>query len=284
MRGILAFYVLLIILIPTRYSQANEIEEVLPGGLLASADYYQGDTGKPAIFLLHGFLTVHSFNLIKDLAEELAGNQYTVLTPTLTLGINKRKSTLDCNALHLHNMENDTREIDWWVKWLIRKGHKKIILMGHSSGSLQVMHYISTHKHKEVVKVIGLSVVPLTASTDDQFIASIEKANNMIRNRNDNIENFTLSYCRQNYSAPARQFMSYAQLNADQIIKTLGSIKITKIIINGSDDIPVYQNWISDLKDTGTRVNIINGADHFFGSGSIFELYDSIMLSINQSP
>jgi len=180
-------------------------------------------------------------------------------------------------------MESDANEIEWWVKWLISKGHKKIILMGHSSGSLQVMHYASTHKHKELVKVIGLSVVPLSAKNDNQFLASIEIANKMINNNNNDIETFTLSYCKQNYSAPAKEFMSYAKWDADNILKTLRSIKVAKIIIKGSDDIPVYTGWIDDLKNTNTRVDIIKGADHFFGSGTEFELYDSIVQALNNN-
>lgn len=276
MRRILALAALLTYVIACPSSQASEIEEILPNGMLAVAEYSQGDANKPAILLLHGFLTVHTFNLISNIASEIADNHYSILAPTLTLGISKRKSTLDCSALHLHTMESDLGEIEWWVNWLIKKGHKKIILMGHSSGSVEIVNYISQYQHAEVVKFIGLSIIPPGDKNNSHFVTSVKIASRMLANRDTDIKTFTLGYCIENYSAPAVEFMSYGQWNSDRILKTLRSIKIHKKIIMGSDDIPVYQDWIRDLESTGTTVDVIQSADHFFANGTEFELYDSI--------
>jgi pimeloyl-ACP methyl ester carboxylesterase len=283
MRRILALTALLTYVITCSSSQASEIEEVLPNGMLAVAEYSQGDTNKPAILLLHGFLTVHTFNLISNIASEMADNHYSILAPTLTLGISKRKSTLDCSALHLHNMESDLGEIEWWVNWLIKKGHKKIILMGHSSGSVELVNYINQYKHPEVVKFIGLSIIPLGDKNNSHFVISVRKATRLLASKNNDIQTFTLGYCIDNYSAPATEFMSYGEWNSDRILKTLRSIKIHKKIIMGSDDIPVYPDWIKDLGNTGSTIEVIKGADHFFGNGTEFELYDSISQGLKDS-
>lgn len=280
MNRILALFIYLILALSCLPGQAAEIEHSLANGLIARAEYATGDAEKPAILLLHGFLTVHNTNLIKNITTELADSHYSVLAPTLTLGISKRQTTLDCKALHLHNMNSDISEIDGWVKWLIKKGHKKIILMGHSSGAVQLMEYARSQKHKEVVKYIGLSLIPLSDQNSKQFTVAHNKAIEMLNKHNDNIHNFTLSYCIDNYSAPAKEYLSYAQWNAEQTLKTLRAINIKAVIIKGSDDIPVYPDWVNDLQHAGARVEIINDADHFFGNGTEFELYDSIQEAI----
>ncbi len=279
---ILVIHIFLIFIFARAPAYAEEMEVVLPNGLLAEASYLQGDIDKPAILLIHGFLTIHNFNLIQSIATEIAGNHYTVLAPTLTLGISKRRTTLDCDALHLHSMEQDLQEIDWWVTWLTRKGYKKIILMGHSSGAVQIVSYASSYKHKELTKLIALSLIPLSDNNSSHSRDSNKKALKMIEINDTDIHNFTLTYCIENYSAPARQYMSYAQWDSARILKTLKSIQLPKQTILGSVDISKSYNLIDEIPNTGTRVNIIEGADHFFGSGTELELYDVIMQGITE--
>ena len=283
MNRILALQALLILMFTLPSSYADEIEELLPNGLLAEAKYIQGDADKPVILLMHGFLTVHNFNLIQNIATEIADNHFTVLTPTLTLGISKRRTTLDCDALHLHSMEDDLKEIEWWVNWLIGKGHKKIILMGHSSGAVQIINYANTYKHKELIKVIALSLVPLSTPINNQTALSNQNVLKLIENNNTDIHHFTLAYCIENYSAPAKQYLSYAKWDPPHILKSLNAISLDKKVIIGSLDISRFNKWISDIKNTNSRVDVIEGADHFFGSGTEFELYDSIMQGITSN-
>ena len=282
MARIVMFYLSLLYFF-SGHAQASTIEEKLANGLLAQAEYVQGDTNKPVVLLLHGFLTVHTFNLIQNIHNELASNQYSALAPSLTLGINKRLTSLDCNALHLHDMEGDLKEIDWWINWLIKKGHKEIILMGHSSGAVQLTRYASTRHHKEVVKLIALSLVPLNRKDHGQFTASNKLATKMLAEKNESIGNFSLAYCVNSYSSPAKNYMSYAQWDNQHILKTLHAVSINKEIIMGSDDIPVSDSWIVDMRTTGAKVVIINGADHFFGAGAEFELYDAILAALTRN-
>lgn len=283
MNKILALHVLLIFTFAVPVSHAGDIEEVLPNGLVAEANYYPGDSNKPAILLIHGFLTVHNFNLIQSLASEIAGNQYAVLTPTLTLGISKRRTTLDCNALHLHSMEDDIKEIEWWVNWLIGKGYKKIILMGHSSGAVQIVNYASIYKHKELTRLIALSIVPLSVHNNSHATGSRKKALKLIENNDTDIHNFTLTYCIENYSAPAAQYLSYAQWDSARILKSLRAIHLPRQAIMGSLDISKSFDLTDAIEKTDTRVDIIEGADHFFGSGTELELYDVIMQGITEN-
>ncbi|HEY9051589.1 MAG TPA: hypothetical protein VIQ03_08605, partial [Gammaproteobacteria bacterium] len=59
-KKILVIHALLILLLVSRSAMATHIEEIMPSGLLAHAEYFQGDQDKPTVLLIHGFLTVHS--------------------------------------------------------------------------------------------------------------------------------------------------------------------------------------------------------------------------------
>lgn len=276
----LAIHAILILLLCITSVHAREIEVVLPNGVLAEAGYYQGDLDKPAILLIHGFLTIHNFNLIQSIASELAGNRYAVLTPTLTLGISKRQTTLDCNALHLHTMEEDLKEIDWWVNWLVARGYKKIILMGHSSGAVQIVSYASQYRHREITSLIALSLIPLFDHNNSHSVISNQLALALDRQNNTDIHNFNLVYCTDNYSAPAKKYLSYAQWDSNRILNAMRSIHLPKQVILGSMDMSKSYDLIQNIYKTDTRVDIIEGADHFFGSGTELDLYDAILQGI----
>ena len=102
----------------------------------ANADFRPGDKNKPAVFLLHGFMSTHNLNIIQVIAEELEDQGYTVLAPTLSLNINNRQSGINCDAVHTHTMESDVIEIGKWIDWLKNKGHNDIIMTGFSTGAL----------------------------------------------------------------------------------------------------------------------------------------------------
>ena len=139
--------------------EAQTVREKLPSGRYGIAAYHQAETAKPAILVLHGFLTTHNFNTVMSISELLAENGHTVLAPTMTLGINARQGGLACDAIHTHTMEDDLAEISFWVNWLSKHGHQQIILIGHSSGSMELLAYLNNNPNPAVSKLIATSLV-----------------------------------------------------------------------------------------------------------------------------
>lgn len=131
-----------VLLLPMQSALAETIEAKLPTGIIATADFRAGQPSRPAILLLHGFLQTRHAPPVSSLANTLADQGYTVLTPTLTLGINRRSKSLACEAVHAHDLESDVGEIGFWVNWLAGMGLRDIVLIGHSSGSLQILEYL----------------------------------------------------------------------------------------------------------------------------------------------
>jgi pimeloyl-ACP methyl ester carboxylesterase len=149
----------LLLLVFSTAASAALVQLDMRPGIPATAEYTPGDRGKPALLLIHGFLQTRAFPTIATLATGLQDAGYTVLTPTLTLNIPSRGTSLACEALHRHSLEDDVREIARWVAWLKAQGHSKIVLVGHSFGSLQALSYLSSRPDPAVYGYVGASLV-----------------------------------------------------------------------------------------------------------------------------
>lgn len=125
----------------------------------ASAEYLAGQRDKPAVLLLHGFLQTREFPTVAALAQGLHDAGPAVLSPTLGLGIPNRRQSLACEAVHRHSLDDDVSEIARGVGWLKSRGHRSIVLAGHSFGSLQLLAYLNAQPDKTIKAYIGASLI-----------------------------------------------------------------------------------------------------------------------------
>jgi len=144
--------------------------------LKAVAEYSKGDVKKPAVLILHGFLTNNQFHTITAISDTLQLEGYTTLAPNLTLGINLRRNPLSCSSIHTHTLGQDLQEIDQWVQWLTQQGHDRIILLGHSSGSQQLVEYLVSYPHPNIKQVILNSTFYLNGQEIGTRARDIEQA------------------------------------------------------------------------------------------------------------
>ena len=111
------FYYLLIILVfaiqTNAAAETVELETVEKQ--TARASYLEGGNDANPVLILHGFLQTHEFPTVNRLAVALNESGYTILAPSLTLGIHKRKKSLACEAIHTHNAASDAAEVAVWV-------------------------------------------------------------------------------------------------------------------------------------------------------------------------
>ena len=103
---------------------------------------YHVEKARTPILILHGFLQTHHFPTVRQLADSLAGLGYPVLTPSLSLGLHRRNTSLACEAIHAHSMQKDAEEVGHWVDWLQRRYQRKPVLIGHSAGSVTLLAYL----------------------------------------------------------------------------------------------------------------------------------------------
>ncbi|MEW6132991.1 MAG: alpha/beta fold hydrolase [Pseudomonadota bacterium] len=254
--------------------QAAIVEIQTPAGMTATAEYRPGDVGKPAALVLHSFLQTREFGTTKILADALADEGYTVLSPNLTLGISHRKRSLDCEALHLHDMEGDIREIQLWVQWLRKRGHPRIVGIGHSFGATQLLAW------RQGARARGFAIVGISLIGSDPFILENKpsrsgKAAPPPKPVNGLIQ-APLSFCEA-FTAPRDRHASYAQWNESRTLAALGFAGAQTDVILGSEDKYLPKDWNTRLARAGARVKVIWGANHFMDGPQEFDMLDAVI-------
>lgn len=218
-------------------SQAEMVShKIANSNLTAEANYFDGDPNKPAVIIIHGFLTTNKFHTISAMAKVLEDEGFTTLAPTLTLGINRRKSSIKCNSIHTHTLKSDVEEIQSWVNWLIKKGHKNIVLVGHSSGSQEILEYLNTKPAKNVTKAIFTSLFYFKGKELGTLENEVIYAQDLIKKHQNQPHKYNFLFCKNNYSATPQSYLSYMKLDRQYILDSLKNLKIPTYTIMGSAD------------------------------------------------
>jgi pimeloyl-ACP methyl ester carboxylesterase len=263
---------------------AKEVDLKLPDGIVATAEYRAGKLTKPAVLILHGNLQSRNFPLVYNLAEYLSGEGYPVLTPTLSLGISNRSRSLPCEAIHTHTMQGDVDELRRWINWLKSKGHKHIVLIGHSFGTIHLLSYAMNNPATEVNKLIFISPIDMESNVWKLDPADKKIAENLRSKDKTALGSFKFGFCKQLHT-PADAYLSYLAWNHERILQALTKNKIPIEIIFGDGDTVIGKNWPEQLRNAGARVSIISNASHFFeDSGAEFELFGKVGTIMSATP
>lgn len=261
--------------VPTVF--AKDIKERLSNGVEVNAEYIEGHTDKPAVLILHGFLQTHNNATVSNLAGALATEGYTVLTPTLSLGISNRRQSLSCETPHPHLFSADVAEVDYWVRWLLQRKVTSIVLVGHSSGNVQLLSYVSEFHPKQVKKIITISLIEYAREFGGkQNLKQFRLAQQKAKKNDTGLGDYKLSYCNK-YVAPANAFVSYAQWDEQRLLATISKITVPVMIIAGGSDERMSDGWLDSLRALPVKITTIKGANHFFSDVHEFDLHDSVI-------
>ncbi|MBT9568042.1 MAG: alpha/beta hydrolase [Thiobacillus sp.] len=279
MRGF--FLLLLISGFPTWAGAATVQMEIAPK-IGASAEYMPGQRDKPAVLVLHGFLQTRDFPTVATLARGLNDAGYTVLTPTLSLGIPLRQQSLPCEAIHRHRMDDDIREIARWVAWLKLRGHRSIVLIGHSFGSLQLLAYLNARPDKAVKAYVGASLIEAKIGPVNRpaLIATLE---NRATSKQSALMTHSLSLCKNYMSTPVG-LLSYVRWDQARTLAALRSLTVNTLLIMGDADTMVEHNWIKALKHIQVPMAVVPGANHFMDGQHEFDLLDKTLVFLGRLP
>ncbi|MCA1977659.1 MAG: alpha/beta hydrolase [Thiobacillus sp.] len=266
MRFILAF--LLCCVIPVAH--AAVVTQTVRPGIPASADYRVGDRDKPAVLLIHGFLQTREFHTVATLADGLHDAGYTVLSPTLSLNIPARAQSLPCEAIHRHSLDDDVDEISRWVQWLKAQGHRSVVLLGHSFGSLQLLAYLSRQPDPVVKGYLGASLVEAQIGEADRG-ALIAQLEDRVRRKQRDLVSQPLSFCRKYTSAPA-DLLSYLRWDQPRTLAALRQAPVETRLIMGDSDNLLGHDWMKALRHIRTKMVVVKGANHFMDGEHEFDL------------
>ena len=273
MRGL---WLLLLVLTVALTARADPVDLQLVSGLTVRAEYRPGVTDKPAVMILHGFLQTYDFPTVHRLIESLSRDGYTVLAPNLSLGVSNRRQSLACEAIHTHTMAGDIQEIDAWVNWLAHKQPRRIILIGHSFGSVHALAYLNSRPNAPISKYIGISIIETRMQKGEaERGAELKSLQRMIRKGDKRIIARALGYCQQFNAIPA-SLASYLEWSQDRIIHTVLHLPVAGLFIMGGRDDRIGSDWLGRLRKTHIQIKVITGANHFMDGEHEFDLHDMV--------
>lgn len=252
----------------------------LPEGPTARAEFRPGELERPAVLILHGFLQTHNFSTVRSLTDELAFRGYTVLAPTLTFGIDRRRQSLPCDAVHNHTLEGDVREIEHWLEWLVARGHRSVVLVGHSTGSLELLAYVAGQPQPAVAGVVATSLGAIDhwdAGQDD-----FERARREAAAGEPGLGSYHIAYCRGNYTAPPAAYLSYRRWDKARLLAAIDASRAPIHVVLGGADKRLPRAWRDRLRQTCAAVEVIPGASHFFDATHEFALHDAVGAAIRR--
>lgn len=273
-------YLLFLLLLLPQAAAAERARIELGNGLTAQAEYLSGKPTLPAVLVLHGFLQTHDFPTVATLARGLNDSGYTVLAPTLSLGVPNRKQSLACEAVHRHSLDEDLDEIDRWVKWLTSRGHRQVVLIGHSFGSMQLLAYLAGKPDPAVRGYIAASLTETQIGPTSRA-ELIERLEDAVARGDHKLVNQPISYCKKYPSNPAA-LLSYVRWDQARLVKALNAYKGHKLLIMGDADVMIGRKWLSTLQESRTPMAIVKGAGHFMDGEHEFDLLEHSLTQLKK--
>lgn len=248
----------------------------------ADADYWPGEVGRPAVLILHGFLQTRDFPTVRRLAEALADTGYSVLLPTLTLGLDHRHQSLPCEALHTHSMDRDVAELRAWVGWLAARSGRRPVVIGHSTGAIQVSALLDGDAAFDVERAVLISLTFFGAELGPDRVAALTaRARADMTIDADAFHDYALSYCTRYVTSPTR-LLSYLRWDRDELRRALGHSRVPVTVIYGSRDRDVDRGWLEQLRNDGVTLLPVTGANHFFDLANEFDLLDAVVSAVDR--
>jgi pimeloyl-ACP methyl ester carboxylesterase len=279
---LLAVLVCLLVSLPSLAGQGRVVDAELPSGKIASAEFHAGEGGLPAVLVLHGFLQTRSFPTVTSITEALSTAGYTTLAPTLSLGVSKRNKSLPCEAVHLHALDDDVAEVAFWVRWLKQKGHKHIVLVGHSFGNLQLLTYLGRTPSSAVKQVLMISLTDVEVKQSAQQRAQLEQElHDRVVRGDKTLAIAEFGQCKK-YVSPPAALLSYLTISRNSILDSLAQSRVPFQVIMGGKDDRMGSDWVAKLLSRGISVHVIPGASHFFDNQYEFDLQEAVLQSLQE--
>jgi pimeloyl-ACP methyl ester carboxylesterase len=256
------------------------MELALAPDRVAEADYWPGAADMPAVLILHGFLQTREFPAVRRLAEALADEGYSVLTPTLSLGLNRRRQSLACEAIHTHTLQQDVAELSTWARWLAGRAGKAPVVIGQGVGGIQVAAMLDA---REAPVDRALLVGTKAFRQGPSGAADIGgPADAVATGDADSIGFYRLGYCSR-YASTAIASSSYLAWDRDRLQRMLLAVEAPVTLISGGEEVRVGTDWIRAPEAAGVELRTIPGADHFLDLAHASELLDEVLKVIMET-
>ena len=266
------------------YSSSLFAEEVtLPfNGLNLNANLEIADDKKISdgvVLIIHSFLAHNGMEIIKASQEAFLENGQNSLAINLSLGVDNRHGNYDCFIPIRFKLSDAFAELDVWISWLSAKDVKKIVLMGHSISSNQILSYIVKRNNPLVTGLVLLAPNTRgTASSPTRYKESyganlsdvLERANKLIADgKKDQLMKETdWGFCPKT-SVSAEVFVDFYQKGKEfwNAHLYLPQVTVPVLIVAASHDEhqPNIDEFVKPyVDDKQIFLTVVEGAGHFF--------------------
>lgn len=160
-------------------------------GIILNGLYLEGDKNKVAVIYIHGYEgDFFSHQFISSIAKEFQYQKFTLLS-VQTRGTGQESEFIKTDGegayigSHFEILNEAKYDIDAWIAFLIAAKYEKIILVGHSLGTIKVIRYLYEGGMSDFVKKVIL-VCPfdkngnINLNTDGKWRGYVLTAKEMI--------------------------------------------------------------------------------------------------------
>ncbi|WP_428667967.1 alpha/beta hydrolase [Reyranella sp.] len=213
------------------------------------------------VLIVHGTLSWHGQETIATLQKNLKARGVGSLAITLSLGVDDRQRTRQCDVVHDYAIAGAKREVGLWLEWLAGQGARTVDLLGFSRGGAQVASFAPELARARRVVLLA----PAFATADEQaeiyqrafghpLAPEIEAA------RKQPLQKRTIDFltCKQAPVLNATFLDGYAEVRPSLAAKTGHP---TLVVVAGKDEV------VPDLSaklPSEVKPVVIDGASHFF--------------------
>ncbi len=279
------------------HSVADEVTISLDGvtlnGELILAEEKQIADG--LVLITHGTLAHNKMEIVTGLQELLADSGVSSLAINLSLGVENRHGSYDCEVTHRHHHTDAVAEMGAWLDWLEQQGASRIDLMGHSRGGNQVAWLMAEQDRPSIHKAV--LIAPATWSAEKMHagyqkryqkpLAPIfEKALALVKAGKENavINDTDFIYC-PGTSVTAGSFVSnYREDPRRDTPSLLPKIVKPTLVVAGTEDNVVgpLESLVEPLANDRLQLLVIEGAGHFFRDLYLEELVEQVVEWLQQ--
>ena len=264
-------------------SMAQAKEVTLPfNGLTLNANLEIAEDKKitdGVVLIMHSFLAHNGMEIIKASQEAFLENEQNSLAINLSLGVDNRHGNYDCFIPIRHKLSDSFAELDAWISWLSVKGVKKIVLMGHSISSNQILNYIVKRNNPSVTGLVLLAPNTRgTASSPARYKETygavlsevLKRAKQLIADgkKDQLMKEIDWGFCPKT-SVSADAFVAFYQKEKEfwNAHLYLPQVNVPVFIVAASNDEhqPNIDEYVKPYVD-GKRIflTIVEGSGHFF--------------------
>ena len=278
--------------------------EIMDKSILLNGYYSTTSEKSDSIaIILHGTRGHQNLELISSLRESLLDNEIDSLTINLSYKTNNRiNDFLPCDIEHQHKQSDSQHEIRLWYEYILKKGYKKVYLIGHSRGGLDMINFYEslTSENKGFINTIFL-----LAPISDTWKSSVKRykedfnvdINNLLKTETHKLK---IHFLGCDEAVVYRDsFLDYYLLgDDDSFFDSISTKKASKslnlhlintsgkvyVLIASEDNIAKNTHLIvkpiSERKKN-VELKVIDGADHFFRDFYFDDLLEIVLEVIN---